>query len=533
MPAVHKPMNPHSSSEQAKWFIRTNLGEIRGPFTALQIAELVATRQIAASTPVSRTTTGPFRTLAEFTELSSPTSPPPLAPTNTTETKRLPLHFLSILAFALTSLLGLGVLLTVFNWSSSDSQTSMPVPSTPAPPVSHSLLVGDENSPKTQYNERQEEDPQDRNASVESNNLLAVETPEPEARSPLNFEDVVAQAEKSVCRIQATGIGGGSGFLIDTDVIMTNRHVVDCMLVDEIEVSFPNNPSISNSKLSAKIIYEAPKLDVAILRVPSVSAPSLAIGDYVAGRVRRGLDVVAIGNPGVQIVTGQTIENAVSRGLLSSETTIDGIKYYQASIAVNPGNSGGPILNLSGDVVGMVTLKDTSVEGMAFAVPCYSLREIVETLAAKGAADGIYLERINQEHDARVTVNRTTELLVYDTTRLGEIVGNIYEGITDFNLEVNSAFKVARELDLQKDHSGYNALESITVSSIKKIATSKLLNENTRLKIAELRGLSRELHQYAISPRGSVNSLKHKLTEIEGKAVRIRNELNILLDFGQ
>lgn len=522
-------MNLNSIPEQSKWFIRTTRGETRGPFTGQQIAELIATEKITVSTPISRTAGGPFRTLTEFPELATPTSPPPIAPTNDSITKHLPRNIVFLIACAFTSLFGLSILITVLTSSKSDSKTSHASPDRP-----HSHSDRDVNDFTSQENVRLKEDLQDSNSSVGSHTPPALETKESNPSPPSTFEDVVAKTEKSVCRIQAEGIGGGSGFLIDIDKVMTNKHVVDCMLGDEIEVSFPNNPSISSGKLPAKVVYEDRKLDVAILKIPSVSAPPLSIGSDTTGRIRRGLDVVAIGSPGVQIVTGQTIENAVSRGLLSSETIIDGIVYYQASIAINPGNSGGPILDLNGDVVGMVTLKDTSVEGMAFAVPCFSLREIAKTFNIQfNPLDKMSLERLEQEHDARVITNRITELLVYDLVRLSEIVGNTIEGITDFNLEANTALSAARDLDWQKDHSGYVALESITVSSIKKIAAAKQLNENVRLKIAELWGLSRELHGYVISPRGSVNSLKNKITEIQDKAVRLRSELNTLLDFGQ
>lgn len=513
-------MNPHSMPDQPKWFIRTNLGETRGPFTAFQIADLLSNRMIAVSTLISKSAAGPFKILTEYPEFALPTSPPPLLVENQTKSHPISLNSLRLIVSASTVALVLSFLLITYSFSNSRSRTTSPTQSeqeTSLRPPNHDLQS--KNSPDQHINDK-------------TDSAQFSEPTHPSSPS-LTFEEVISRTEKSVCRIQSTTGGGGSGFLIDTDKVMTNRHVVDGMLVDEIEVSFPNNTSLANRKLSAIVLYEDPKLDVAILKIPTISTPPLTFSDDVAGRVRRGMDIVSIGSPGVQIVTGQTIENAVSRGLLSSETIIDGVEYYQASIAINPGNSGGPILDLNGTVVGMVTLKDISVEGMAFAVPVYSLRDIYDTLRVQNIAPTeIALERLNQEHDARVIINRTTELLVYDLIRLGELVGNISEGITDFNLEVDTAFAAARELDWRKDHRGYATLESITGSSIKRISTSKHLSENTRLKIGELWGLSREVHGYVVSPRGSVNTLKNKLIEIEDKALRLRSELNTLFDFG-
>ena len=524
-------MNSHSISDQSKWFIRTNLGETRGPFTALQITELLANRKITVGTYISKTAAGPFKILTEFPEFSSPIGPPPLLLVNESKANYLQGKSLVVIACALTSILGLGMLLLAFPWSTPRAETKNP---SPPNSLTQSRSDAEANSQNSRNNEGQSSDSQNSVASVGSNSSSSAKKPESPSKSLPTFEEVVSQTEKSVCLIQATSGSSGSGFLIDADKIMTNRHVIDGMMIDEIEILFPNNASLASRKLSAKVLYEDPKLDVAILKIPSVSTPPLTLGDDDTGRVRRGMDVVAIGSPGVQIVSGRTIENAVSRGLLSSETIIDGIKYYQASIALNPGNSGGPILDMSGTVVGMVTLKDTSVEGMAFAVPCYSLREIFQSLNVRSKdLEGINLERLNQEHDARVIVNRTTDLLVYDIERLGEMTENIFEGITEFNLEVDSAFAVAREIDWRKDHRGYASLESITTASIKKISASKHLNASVRLKIAELWGLSRELHGYVTSPRGSLNSLKNKLTEIQDKAIRLRSELNALLDFRQ
>ncbi len=84
-------------------------------------------------------------------------------------------------------------------------------------------------------------------------------------------------------------------------------------------------------------------------------------------RFVKGEDVTVIGNPGLgdEVV----LENAISRGVMSSRTVIDGQDYLQMSIAINPGNSGGPVFDPAGRVIGVATLKSSKAESMGFCIP--------------------------------------------------------------------------------------------------------------------------------------------------------------------
>ena len=86
---------------------------------------------------------------------------------------------------------------------------------------------------------------------------------------------------------------------------------------------------------------------------------------------RRGQEVTVIGNPGIG--NKLVLENAVSRGVMSTTAVIEGQSFYQLSIAINPGNSGGPVIDSTGRVIGVATLKATSLEATAFCIPANDL----------------------------------------------------------------------------------------------------------------------------------------------------------------
>ncbi|WP_394196790.1 DegQ family serine endoprotease [Litoreibacter albidus] len=136
----------------------------------------------------------------------------------------------------------------------------------------------------------------------------------------------------------------GSGFVVSEDgYIVTNNHVID--KADEIEIEF-----FSGEKLDAKLIGTDPKTDIALLKVESEKPlPFVSFGDSDAARV--GDWVVAVGNPlgqGFSVSAGIVSQ----RGRALSGTYDD---FIQTDAAINRGNSGGPLFNVSGDVIGVNT----------------------------------------------------------------------------------------------------------------------------------------------------------------------------------
>ena len=131
--------------------------------------------------------------------------------------------------------------------------------------------------------------------------------------------------------------GVGSGFIISTDgYVMTNHHVVEG--ADEIYVTLTDK-----REFKGKLIGSDQRTDVALVKIDSNDLPSLKIGD--PNRVRVGEWVLAIGSP-------FGLESTVTAGIVSAKgrETGDYLPFIQTDVAVNPGNSGGPLLNMRGEV---------------------------------------------------------------------------------------------------------------------------------------------------------------------------------------
>ena len=183
-------------------------------------------------------------------------------------------------------------------------------------------------------------------------------------------QPVVKRTLPGVAEI-STPRGKGTGFLIDSKgLLLTNRHVVGRF--PEVDVRFNDGKT-----LRAKVIGRTSDLDIALLQLQGTSTkpnyPALPLCLSKAATV--GEDIVVIGNPlGLQATT--------TRGIVSGVRDEDGSTMLQIDAPVNPGNSGGPIVNYNGEVIGIVTAKMVAlgVEGIGFGI---SLPSALESLGIK------------------------------------------------------------------------------------------------------------------------------------------------------
>ncbi len=116
--------------------------------------------------------------------------------------------------------------------------------------------------------------------------------------------------------------------------------------------------------LPSQLLYEDRKRDIAFLSVKS-DLPVLPVAPNYS--FVKGEDILVIGNPGMGDDT--VLENAISRGVISAKTVIEGMPYHQMNISINPGNSGGPVFDSLGRVIGVATLKSNKTEAMGFCIP--------------------------------------------------------------------------------------------------------------------------------------------------------------------
>jgi 2-alkenal reductase len=176
-----------------------------------------------------------------------------------------------------------------------------------------------------------------------------------------------------------TGIGSGSGAIISPDgYIVTNHHVIDGNA--SLEVIFSDG-----TKRSATLVGDDPLMDLALVKIEGTVPAYLPIGDSDA--LRQGETVIAIGSPLGEFKNSVTVGvvSALNRNL--GEGAPEGL--IQTDAAINRGNSGGPLLNMRGEIIGINTLvvrgdPTASVEGLGFAIPANIMRRVSEQIIATG-----------------------------------------------------------------------------------------------------------------------------------------------------
>lgn len=168
--------------------------------------------------------------------------------------------------------------------------------------------------------------------------------------------------------------GVGSGFIISADgYIMTNAHVVDG--ASEVYVKLTDK-----REFKAKVIGADSRTDVALLKIEGSNLPRLTMGD--SDKIKAGEWVLAIGSP-------FDLENTVTSGIISAKArdTGDYLPLIQTDVAVNPGNSGGPLINMRGEVVGInsqIYSRSGGFMGISFAVPIDEAMRVSDQLKTSG-----------------------------------------------------------------------------------------------------------------------------------------------------
>ncbi|MDC6176874.1 DegQ family serine endoprotease [Ralstonia solanacearum] len=206
--------------------------------------------------------------------------------------------------------------------------------------------------------------------------------------------------------------GVGSGFILSGDgYVLTNAHVVEG--AETIYVTLTDK-----REFKAKLIGSDKRTDVALVKVEATGLPSLKLGD--SDKVRVGEWVLAIGSP-------FGLDNTVTAGIVSAKgrDTGDYLPFIQSDVAVNPGNSGGPLINLRGEVIGInnqIFSQSGGYMGISFAIPIDEAMRVAEQLKAQGRVTrgriGVAIDNVPKDAAESLGLGRSR----------GAYVGNVEAG---------------------------------------------------------------------------------------------------------
>ncbi|NLK52358.1 MAG: PDZ domain-containing protein [Syntrophomonadaceae bacterium] len=197
-------------------------------------------------------------------------------------------------------------------------------------------------------------------------------------------------------RRQSTEVqhGIGSGFVISPDgYVVTNEHVIQGASEITVTVTGFREP------IPARVVGADRELDLAVLKLQiDRELPAITLGD--SSTLRAGDWVVAIGNPyGLDHTVTAGVISALGRPIQIEDRTYRNL--IQTDAAINPGNSGGPLLNLAGQVIGINTAVNAQAQGIGFAIPINTAKEVLEDLINKGKVVrpylGVYMQTITPE----------------------------------------------------------------------------------------------------------------------------------------
>lgn len=221
-------------------------------------------------------------------------------------------------------------------------------------------------------------------------------------------------------RFQQQAHSSGSGVIISDDgYIVTNNHVIEDASNIEVVMS-------DNKRLYAKVVGRDPSTDLALLKIKARNLPFIGYGN--SDLLSPGEWVLAVGNPfelNSTVTAGIVSAKARNIGILSTKNNLQVESFIQTDAAVNPGNSGGALVNLKGELVGInsaIATANGGYQGYSFAIPVNLVKKIADDLLEFGEVQrGLLGVRI-QDVDARMAESKNLDIVQ------GVFVSQVNEG---------------------------------------------------------------------------------------------------------
>ena len=263
-------------------------------------------------------------------------------------------------------------------------------------------------------------------------------------------------------------VGGGSGFIISTDgLILTNKHVVKEKDVDYTVILN------DGEKYPAKVLARDPIQDLAVIKIEKKNLSPVKLGD--SDNLQSGQTAITIGYSlgEFQNTVSVGVISGLDRNIVAEGEKIEGV--IQTDAAINRGNSGGPLLNLSGEVIGINTAMAFGAENIGFAISINRVKRTIEEVKTKGKITYPFLgvsyllinEELKQEYGLSVNYGA---LIIRDDNGISIIPGSGADkaGLqeNDIILEINNA-KITEENSLAKIILGYKSGDKIKLKILR------------------------------------------------------------------
>lgn len=246
--------------------------------------------------------------------------------------------------------------------------------------------------------------------STQTVNSIQTTTQSSTIQQELSTSEIVERINPAVAYIE-NSYGIGTGTVIDVrGYVLTNNHVV-------AEENYALVRLPDKQDVIAEVVYRDVNLDIAILKCSGTGYSHIALGSVVESDL--GDDVTAFGHP---VGEGESV--SISKGIISSYRTFDGVKYIQTDAAANPGSSGGPLINNYGEFIGIISWGFAETEGLNFAIEVNNIRVLLEDILQQLTQGGILTETVTQIVTRTVTTtvggNKTVTMTATTTVGVGQ-----------------------------------------------------------------------------------------------------------------
>jgi len=254
-------------------------------------------------------------------------------------------------------------------------------------------------------------------------------------------------------------VAGGSGVFISADgEILTNAHVIDGYQGAEVTLEVKTS---DGKTYPAKVLGRDKEIDIALIKIEATHMPFAKLGDSEVAKV--GEWVVAIGNP-------LGLEHTVTQGIISAKgrKLTTGIEsFLQTDAAINRGNSGGPLLNLRGEIIGINTAINPAGQNLGFAVPVNQIKNILKDLRAGKPVSrgflGITTKELDKDFQGALGVK---EGVVVGSVQRGQAANKA--GVQDLDvITAVDGLKVGSPDDLVAAIAGHRAGDTVKLSIVR------------------------------------------------------------------